>query len=62
MTDKAKMYYRFMSDHEPSDEQLIFLMQEVREKVREKESILQSVISENILREYLNAKKMFPNL
>ena len=37
-------------------------MQEVREEVREKSSNLQSMIAENILREYQNAKKMFPNL
>jgi len=62
MENKVDMYYRFMSDNEPSEEQLTFLMQEVREEVREKNSNIQSVINENILREYQNAKRMFPNL
>ena len=62
MAKKTDMYYRFISDNEPSEEQLAFLMQEVREEVRKKKSTLQSVITENILREYQNAKKMFPNL
>jgi len=62
MENKVDMYYRFMSDNEPSEEQLTFLMQEVREEVRKKNSNIQSVINENILREYQNAKRMFPNL
>ena len=62
MANETNMYYRFMSDHEPSEEQLAYLMQEVREEVRERKSVLQSVIADNILREYQNAKKMFPNL
>jgi hypothetical protein len=62
MANDANMYYKFVSDNEPSEEQLAFLMQEVREEVRRKNSILQSVIMENIQREYQNAKKMFPNL
>ena len=56
------MYYRFTSDYEPSEEQLSLLMQEVREEVREKNEKMQSIINENILREYQNVKKMFPNL
>jgi hypothetical protein len=62
MANITDMYYRFVSDNEPSEEQLSFLMQEVREEVRKKNSNLQSEITENILREYQNAKKMFPNL
>jgi len=62
MANETDMYYRFISDNEPSEEQLTFLMQEVREEVREKKSKLHSVIAENILREYQIAKKMFPNL
>jgi len=62
MANETNMYYRFISDHEPSEEQLAFLMQEVREEVRKKKSTLQSIIVDNILREYQNAKKMFPNL
>ena len=62
MANEASMYYRFTSDNEPSEEQLTVLMQEVREEVREKNANLQSIIMENIFREYQNAKKMFPNL
>ena len=62
MANKANMYYRFKSDNEPSEEQLAILMQEVREEVRKKNSNLQTVIQENIQREYQNVKKMFPNL
>ena len=62
MLTEANMYYRFTSDNEPSEEQLATLMQEVREEVRAKNSNLQSVITNNIQREYENVKKMFPNL
>jgi len=62
MTNEVNMYYRFTSDNEPSEEQLSVIMQEVIEEIREKKSNLQSLITENILREYQNAKKMFPNL
>jgi hypothetical protein len=60
--EEEKMYYRFMSDYEPSEEQLAILMQEVREVVREKNVNSQLIITENIRREYQNSKKMFPNL
>ena len=49
MANEVNMYYRFMSDNEPSEEQLAILMQEVKEEVRKKNSNLQSVISENII-------------
>jgi len=62
MAGESSMYYRFTSDNEPSEEQLAILMQAVREDVREKNSNLQSIVLENIQREYENAKKMFPNL
>jgi hypothetical protein len=62
MTNKPDMYYRFTSDEEPTDEQLLFLMQEANEEVRKKDSNLQSIIAENIQREYENIKKIFPNL
>ena len=62
MATKTNMYYRFISDNEPSEEQLAVLMQEVRDEVREKNANLQALIMENIQREYQNAKKMFPNL
>ena len=62
MPNEANMYYRFTSDKEPKEEQLSLLMQEVREVVRDKNSNLQSVIADNIQREYESIKKMFPNL
>ena len=62
MVNETNMYYRFISDNEPKEEQLLRLMQEVREEVREKNSNLQSVIEANIQREYENIKKLFPNL
>ena len=62
MSNEVNMYYRFTSDKEPSEAQLSVLMQEMIEEVREKNSNLQSLIRENILREYQNVKKMFPNL
>jgi hypothetical protein len=62
MANETNMYYRFSSDNEPKDEQLALLMHEVREEVRVKNSNLQSIIAENIQREYDNIKKLFPNL
>ena len=62
MAKETNMYYRFTSDSEPKEEQLSLLMQKVREEVREKNSNLQSVITENIKREYEKIKKTFPNL
>jgi len=62
MENETNMYYRFTSDIEPKEEQLLILMQQAREEVREKNSNLQSVIVENIQREYENIKKTFPNL
>ena len=62
MTNETNMYYRFTSDSEPKEEQLSLIMQEARKEVREKNLNLQSVITENIRREYENIKKIFPNL
>ena len=58
MANETNMYYRFTSDNEPKEEQLLLLMQEVREEVRKKKSSLQSVMAENIQREYENIKKI----
>jgi len=62
MANETNMYYRFTSDNEPKEEQLLLLMQEVKEEVRKKNSNLQSTIVENIKREYENIKKIYPNL
>jgi L-lysine 2,3-aminomutase len=62
MANEVNMYYRFTSDNEPSEEQLSVLMHEMIEEVREKNANLQGLIMENILREYQNAKHLFPNV
>jgi len=62
MANETNMYYRFISDKEPKEEQLLLLMQEVKEEVRKKNSNIQSTIVENIKREYENIKKKYPNL
>ena len=62
MANETNMYYRFTSDSEPKEEQLSFLMKEVMEEVRDKNSTLRTVIADNIQREYENIKKIFPNL
>ena len=62
MANEINMYYRFTSNHEPKEEQLSFLMQEVSEEVRQKNLKLQSAIAENIQREYEKIKKIYPNL
>jgi hypothetical protein len=62
MATEVDMYYRFTSDDDPTDEQLETLMLEVRDEVRKQNAGLQSIIMENIQREYEIAKKMYPNL
>ena len=62
MANETNMYYRFTSDNEPKEEQLLLLMQEVKEEVQKKNSNLQTTILENIKREYENIKKIYPNL
>jgi len=62
MANEINMYYRFTSNNEPKEEQLLLLMQEVSEEVRQKNLGLQSAIVENIRREYENIKKTYPNL
>jgi len=62
MNNEINMYYRFISDEEPSEEQLAFLMQDVGKEIMKQKSDLQSIVLKNILLEYQNAKKLFPNL
>ena len=62
MATEASMYYRFTSDNEPKEEQLLLLMQEVRQEVVKKNSGLESAITENIQKEYESIRKIFPNL
>jgi len=62
MANDVDMYYRFTSDKEPSDEQLFTLMKEVEQDVRQQNLALQTIIAENIQREYNNARTIFPYL
>ena len=62
MANNVNMYYRFTSDKEPTDEQLFTLMKEVENDVRQQNLNLQTVIAENIQREYQNVRAVFPNL
>ena len=56
------MNYRFTSDNEPTDEQLLTIMKEVEMDVRRKSKKRKSIIMANIQKEYLTARAMFPNL
>ena len=57
MDTKVNMTYSFLSDDEPTDEQLHVIMQEVAEEVRiENEKVARQVI-ENIEREYKRIQK-----
>ena len=62
MANNVNMYYRFTSDKEPTDEQLFTLMKEVESDVRQQNLNLQTIIAENIQREYQNVRAVFPNL
>jgi hypothetical protein len=61
MANDVNMYYRFTSDEEPTEEQLLRLMEEVRDEVRRKNANLDAIIMENIRKECENVKKLFPN-
>ncbi|MDR0874174.1 MAG: hypothetical protein LBN27_12030 [Prevotellaceae bacterium] len=62
MTSTTNMYYRFTSDSEPTDEQLLTIMKEVEADVRQKSFERKNIIKTNLKREYDNARAMFPNL
>ena len=52
MNSKVDMTYSFLQDNEPTDEQLLVIMQEVAEEARlGREKVAKQVI-ENIKREY----------
>ena len=51
METKVDMTYRFLWDSEPTDEQLLVLMQEVGEEVRRNREKIAKQILENIRRE-----------
>ncbi|MCL1993252.1 MAG: hypothetical protein FWG66_09930 [Spirochaetes bacterium] len=52
MDSKVDMNYRFLWDKEPTDEQLLVIMQEVAEDVRLSRDKISKQISENIEREF----------
>jgi hypothetical protein len=52
MSANVDMTYRFVWDSEPSDEQLLVIMQEVGEEARLKSEKIAKQIIENIEREY----------
>lgn len=54
--------YRFISDTEPTDQQLLTIMKEVEADVRQKSLERKNIIKENLKREYDNARAMFPDL
>jgi hypothetical protein len=62
MSDNVNMHYRFTSDSEPTDEQLLALMKEIRADVRRESENLKTIVAENIRREYASVRAMFPDL
>ena len=52
MTTQIDMTYRFLWDSEPTDEQLLALMQEVGEEVRRTRKKTDRQVIENLEREY----------
>jgi hypothetical protein len=62
MANEVNMYYRFTSDNEPTDEQLLTLMKEVQADVHRENETIKKIMAENIQREYANARAMFPDL
>jgi len=55
MDTKVDMTYRFVWDSEPTDEQLLVIMQEVGEEARRKSEEIAKQVIENIEREYVRA-------
>ncbi|MCL2349287.1 MAG: hypothetical protein FWC50_13640 [Planctomycetaceae bacterium] len=53
MDAKVDMTYRFFQDDEPTDEQLLVIMQEVAEEARRKHEETAKQVIQNIEREYL---------
>ena len=56
METKVDMTYRFLWDSEPTDEQLLVLMQEVGEEVRQDHEKVAKQVLENIQRESAKAR------
>jgi hypothetical protein len=51
METKVDMTYRFLWDSEPTEEQLLVIMQEVAEDVRHSQEIVAKQVLENIKKE-----------
>ena len=51
MNEKVDMTYRFLWDSEPTDEQLLVIMQEVAEEVQLNREKIARLVIENIKRE-----------
>ena len=58
MDTKVDMTYRFLWDSEPTDEQLLIIMQEVGEDVRQSREKVARQVIENIRRESSNARSV----
>ena len=58
MDTKVDMTYRFLWDSEPTDEQLLTIMQEVGEEVRQSREKVAWQVIENIRRESSNARSV----
>ena len=61
MNTKVDMTYRFLWDVEPTDEQLLVIMQEVAEEARHKQEELAKQVTENIRRAYILALAALQN-
>jgi len=55
MDTKVDMTYRFLWDTEPTDEQLLVIMEEVAEEVRRERAIIAEQMKEKIEIEYARA-------
>jgi len=56
MDTKINMNYRFVEDNEPTDEQLLIIMQEVAEEARRGHKKVAKEVIENIRREYVRIR------
>jgi hypothetical protein len=52
MKEKVDMTYSFMSDEEPTEEQLQVIMEAVAEKASAKSKLIEKMVIENIEKEY----------
>jgi len=62
MCTKVDMTYSFLQDDEPTDEQLLVIMQEVAEEARIKNEKISRQLIENIERENLRVRLMLQKI